>query len=341
MATKNPIGSAAMPKQATTFAEGGLPFNPRIAQQASEWLVLLISGTATDKDRHAWEKWRNADPEHGRAWRHIENINQRLQCIPTDIVFKTLAPNVLQGRRRLIKALTVLLMASGTGLLVRQTTPWREWTADYRTGTGEQRKLTLVDGTLIVLNTISAIDVDYSDTIRLIQLRTGEMFITTARDKPAATLMRPFVVETAEGTVRALGTRFVVRQEDGRSHVAVYEGAVEIAPFDASDQKIVVPAGQALSFTRQTRDTFLSADENSIAWTEGMIVAEKIRLGDFIDSLRRYRNGYLICDPAAANLLVSGVFPLKNTDSVLASLTDSLPVSIHYRTRFWVTVVHK
>ncbi|WP_239796218.1 FecR domain-containing protein [Candidatus Nitrotoga arctica] len=171
----------------------------------------------TDKDRHAWEEWRNADPEHGRAWRHIENINQRLQDIPTNIVFKTLAPNALQSRRRLIKALTVLLMASGTGLIVRQTTPWREWTADYRTGTGEQRKLTLVDGTIIVLNTTSAIDVDYSDTIRLIQLRTGEMFITTAQDRPAATLMRPFVVETAEGTVHALGTRFVVRQENGRS----------------------------------------------------------------------------------------------------------------------------
>ena len=281
MATKNPVSSAAMPKPATAFPEGGLPFNPHVAQQASEWLVLLISGTATDKDRHAWEEWRNADPEHGRAWRHIENINQRLQGIPTDIVFKTLTPNVLQSRRRLIKALTVVLMASGTGLLVRQTAPWREWTADYRTGTGEQRKLTLIDGTLIVLNTTSSIDVNYSDTIRLIQLRTGEMFITTAQDKPAATSMRPFVVETAEGTVRALGTRFVVRQENGRSHVAVYEGAVEIAPFDASDQKIIVPAGLALSFTRQTRDTFLSVDENSIAWTEGMSVARNMRTGKF------------------------------------------------------------
>lgn len=341
MATKNTVGSTTVPKQVTAFNEVELPFNTHVAQQASEWLVLLISGTATNEDRHAWEEWRNADPEHGRAWRHIENINQRIQGIPTDIVFKTLAPNALQDRRRLIKALTVVLMASGTGLLVRQTAPWRGWTAVYRTSTGEQRKLTLIDGTLIVLNTTSAIDVDYNDTIRLIQLHTGEMFITTAQDRPAATLMRPFVVETAEGTVRALGTRFVVRQEDGRSHVAVYEGAVEITPFDASNQKIIVPAGQTLSFTRQTRDTFLSADENSIAWTEGMIVAEKIRLGDFIDSLRRYRNGYLICDPAVANLLVSGVFPLKNTDSILASLTDSLPVSIHYRTQFWVTVVHK
>ncbi|RFC36808.1 MAG: FecR family protein [Candidatus Nitrotoga sp. SPKER] len=341
MATKNAVGSTAMPKQTTTFTEVELPFNTHVAQQASEWLVLLISGTATDDDRHAWEKWRNADPEHGRAWHHIENINQRFQGIPTDIAFKTLAPNVLQNRRRLIKALTIVLMASGTGLIVRKTTPWCEWTADYRTSTGEQRKLTLADGTLVVLNTTSAIDVDYNDTTRLIQLRTGEMFITTAQDKPATTLMRPFVVETAEGTVRALGTRFVVRQENGSSHVAVYEGAVEIEPFDARDQKIVVSAGQALNFTRQTRDTVLSADENAIAWTEGMIVAEKIRLGDFIDSLRRYRTGYLNCDPAVANLLVSGVFPLKNTDSVLASLTDSLPVSIHYRTRFWVTVVHK
>src|SRR5690606_11580505 len=83
------------------------------------------------------------------------------------------------------------------------------WTADYRTATGEQRRSVLADGTQLQLNTASAVDVAYDANSRRLVLREGEILITTAPD-PAG---RPFFVQTPQGIVQALGTRFSVRSD--------------------------------------------------------------------------------------------------------------------------------
>ena len=68
------------------------------------------------------------------------------------------------------------------------------------------------------------------------------------------------------------------------------------------------------------------------------MVASQMRLDDFLAELSRYRRGRLGCDPAIAGLRVSGVYPLDNTDRVLAALTSALPVEVHTFTRYWVTL---
>jgi transmembrane sensor len=144
-------------------------------------------------------------------------------------------------------------------------------------------------------------------------------------------------VETGEGTVQALGTRFVVRQESGFSRAAVFEGTVRVTALDTGRQAFLQP-GQTVRFTRDAIAEPVTTDESVAAWTDGVIVADKMRLDEFIAELGRYRSGRLACDPAVADMRVSGVFPLNDTDRALAALTDSLPVRIETRTRYWVTV---
>jgi len=79
-------------------------------------------------------------------------------------------------------------------------------------------------------------------------------------------------------------------------------------------------------------------DANSGAWTEGMLVAAHMRLADFLDELGRYRRGQLHCDEAVANLLISGTYPLDNSERILDLLEVSLPVKVRRFTRYWVTV---
>lgn len=69
-----------------------------------------------------------------------------------------------------------------------------------------------------------------------------------------------------------------------------------------------------------------------------MLVVERMRLADFINELDRYRKGVTRCDPEVADLLVSGSFPLHNTDAVLDLLTETLPLEIHHMTRYWTTI---
>ncbi len=57
-----------------------------------------------------------------------------------------------------------------------------------------------------------------------------------------------------------------------------------------------------------------------------------------VSTLRRYRNGILRCDPAVAELRLSGTFPLKNTDAILGVIAKMLPVKIQSVTRYWVHI---
>ncbi|WP_028602068.1 FecR domain-containing protein [Ottowia thiooxydans] len=317
------------------------PFDAAVAREATEWLVVLASGTASDADKQRWHRWLEADEAHVRAWEHIEAVNRRLRGLPSGVGLAALSAPSSARRRDALKLLSVLFVTGGAGWMTYRATPWQEWVADYRTSTGERRTLTLDDGTQLALNTNTAVDVIYDGDWRLIRLRAGEALITSGhRSLPnGGTDLRPLVVETHEGRVRALGTRFSVRQEGGRSAVSVFEGGVEIRPSAPLAKAQVVRAGQRASFGKALVSDISFADERTVAWTDGLIVAQDRVLSEFIAELARYRPGRLACDEAIAHLRVSGVFKLDDTDQVLAALTDALPVRIHYRTRYWVTVV--
>ncbi|MNZ50734.1 fec operon regulator FecR [compost metagenome] len=148
--------------------------------------------------------------------------------------------------------------------------------------------------------------------------------------------MRPLIVETAAGDIQALGTRFAVRELDGGSRVDLYQGEVEIRPRHVSGTRL--KAGQRLWFNSDRLGPLQAADANACAWSEGRLVAERQPLGQFLTELARHRPGLLRCSDDAAELLLTGVFPLADTDRILAALERSLPVRVSYRTRYWVSV---
>ncbi|MGF6348037.1 FecR domain-containing protein [Variovorax sp. W2I14] len=151
---------------------------------------------------------------------------------------------------------------------------------------------------------------------------------------------RPFRVAIAGGTLEALGTRFSVRKEEagGATHIAVLEGAVRITPDRAAAR--VLPAGQQARFTADGIDSITPADASVLAWTQGMLLADGMRLADFAAELSRYRPGLLQCDTAVADLRISGAFPLADTDGVLRMLVSTYPVDAATRLRgYWVTLV--
>ncbi len=167
---------------------------------------------------------------------------------------------------------------------------------------------------------------------RLILLRQGEILVETAKDS------RPLSVETAEGRILALGTRFAVRQDDGLTRVTVEAHSVEVRPRLAAQAAIRVEAGQVLSFAADSAGAVRPAPLGATAWTQGMLVAVDRRLGEVLAELARYRPGYLGCAEQVADLRLSGAFALDDSDAALANLEDSLPVRVRRLTRYWVRV---
>lgn len=322
-------------------SQAAAPLSREIALQAAEWFVLLHSGEASEADHRAFEAWRTRADVHAQAWQRALAVSQRAGSLPSALGAPALGRKQRRlgamGRRDTVRALVLLITAAPVGWLAWRATPWMQWTSTHATATGERREWTLADGSRLVLDTASAVDVRFDGQRRMLFLRSGTMLVETSADP----LRRSLVVVTAQGRVRALGTRFTVRQEDGRSHVAVLEGAVEIVLHEDLSMRQVPAGGQAF-FSDTQIDPVRAVDAGAAQWARGLLAVDDMRLADFLAELSRYRTGWLHCDPAAADLRVTGAFQLGDadtgTDAVLANLMHLLPVQVHYRTRYWVTV---
>ena len=312
---------------------------PAIVQQAARWMARLWSDDASDEDRADCARWRAAHPHHDLAWQRLQAFEGKLHSVPRDVARHALrepAPAAYLNRRRALKLLAVLLPVGGMLYAARGTDAWQVATAGHGTATGEVREMTLPDGTRVMLASASAIDVRFDASSRLLVLLAGEILVTTAHDPDPA--QRPFSVQGRHGTVRALGTRFTLRQDEHTSRVAVFEGAVEVRLAHAPERPVRVATGYGAVFSADIVQSAAPVPASAAAWSKGVLVADNMRLDALVAELARYRPGLLRCDPAVAGLSVNGVFSLRDTDRALHNLALALPVQIVARTRFWVTV---
>ncbi|MBM7062642.1 FecR domain-containing protein [Pseudomonas sp. UL073] len=308
------------------------PIAAAIVEQASHWLMLQWGGELDGEQQRRFHEWQAADPEHRRAWQRLERLQGTLAGVPGATARTVLRELPDARRRQTLKLLGLLLMAGGSGYLAETQLPWRESLADLRSGTGERLRRTLPDGSRLVLNSGSAVNIRYSASERRIQLLGGELLLDSGKD-PAR---RPLIVETAGGEIEALGTRFSVYALDAGSRVALYDGELELRPRDLPASRL--QAGQQRWFAADRLGPLAVADLNAVAWSDERLVAERMPLGQFLAELARHRRGVLRCDPAVAGLSLTGVFPLADTDRVLAALQQSLPIRVERLTRYWVTV---
>lgn len=312
------------------------PIDRRIAREAANWFVRLQNSSADAAEHAAGAEWRARHADHERAWQLAERFSGRAQQLAGDAGRAALERPRSLERRQVLKTLTLLIVAAPLGFAAHRSLPWREWQADERTATGEQRTLHLPDGGQIRLNTGSAVDIAYDDNVRRVRLIAGEMLF----EVPHEQARRPFIVDTAEAEITLLGSRLLVRQYPQSTYLAALEGAVQIRPrlSRGDDGLMRLAAGQQTRVNSLAAEPAMALAQNRLDWLSNVLRAEKMRLDDFITELDRYRPGLLRCDPAVAGLLISGTFQLRDTDQILRALSQTLPVDIHYRTSYWVTI---
>lgn len=303
-----------------------------ILAEAADWMVRIQSDPHDAVLLAELQAWCARSPAHAQAWRQAQQVFGTFDSVPAALRRTAVAGLAREQRRRATRKIALLLVGAPAAYLAWRLAPWEAMTAGIRTTVGETREVRLADGTLVTLDTDSAIDVSYSDSTRLIKLRAGRILIDTGQD-PAA-VPRPFVVETPDGVLRALGTRFVVRRLSGASQVEVYEGAVEVRPHDGAPLR--VDTGQWLRFGAGETASGGALDGLDAAWAHGMLAARNLRLDELAEELARYRPGIVRCDPAIADLRVTGAFPLRDTDRSLDLLAETLGIRVRRRTRYWV-----
>lgn len=312
----------------------------RALQEAADWYVCLNEASAQGPERQAWAQWLRSGPLHGPAWAQVNAVGQRFAGLRAHDEPLAMAAGLRQAarapRRRSLRIVAGLCLAGASGWLAwRQPavqTSWFAWHAALRTGVGEIRDTRLPDGSRLWMNTATAADFAIGDTSRRLTLHQGEILVQTAPDS-----QRPFIVATRHGTLRALGTRFLVRWQDADVHLAVFDGAVEVRLTD-TDERRTVERGAQVTFSREGFASSAPLDAGQSAWHTGRLNVDNARLADVLEQLSRYRHGYLAAHPSVAGLRVTGSYPVPDTNAALALLADALPVRIHRRLPWWVSV---
>ncbi|MGK5047225.1 FecR domain-containing protein [Janthinobacterium sp. GB4P2] len=320
--------------------------DPRAARGAAQWLVRLHAGALNPDEQQAFQAWRASDPAHETAWKRAELVCSTLASVPPALRQTADAAPQSPQRRAVLYGLAGLIAVGPALWLASRSLPWQGWQAwqawhpAIRTARGEIRHMTLPDGTQLVLNTDTAIDVRFDDAARRVILHAGELHVATVHDK--AVPARPFLVRSSNGAVRALGTHFSVRQDGSvlapRTQVSVSEGAVEIQPRESPSALRKVNAGQQGSFDDVAVAPLSPLALHAAGWLQGVLIAERMPLGELLEQVARYRYGVIRCDPALAAMPVDGIFQLNEPDNILLLLQRSLPIRLARRTRYWISV---
>lgn len=316
-----------------------VPISTVVRDQAIAWFTLAQSGCMRADEQQQLQRWRQADSEHERAWQRLVGIPLGLQqraALLADPAARAALENpqpISADRRRVLKTLAGLGLLGGAAWQISDSYWLQGQLADLHTVTGERVQRRLPDGSQIWLNTRTAVDVRFDAQSRLLLLRHGEVDILTASDAQD----RPFMLITEQARLRPLGTRFSVRQGDGETLLSVSQGRVAATARSGAGERIVEQGWSARIDTGGVTQPVQASAANN-AWIDGFIIAERMRLVDFLAELGRYRQGILRCDPAVADLRLSGSFPLDDGERILAMLENSLPVRVQRRTPYWVTV---
>lgn len=311
-----------------------------IRTQAATWFARLHADELSDDEHVEHQAWLDSNPAHRLAYERIERmwsmlgdfsptaeIGQRLAAIPTAAP-QTPAPLQRRPRRmQWLAACAAALTAVVIGWRVFAPAPASE--QRYASAVGEQRSITLDDGTQVDLDTSTTLRVRYSRQQRRIELDQGRAFFKVAHDST-----RPLTVDTAQGSVRAVGTQFEVYRQDNGLDVTLFEGKVQLRAAAADDsaaalatltpgQRAHLAAGKALQV-----QNFHGG--SAPAWIDGQLVFEDLPLRAAVAEFNRYGGSPLrVSDAALGELRVSGVFRSNDSTGFVEALNALHKVSAH------------
>ena len=295
----------------------------QVEREALGWLQLLVSGDVTVGDLRALEQWRSSSPSHEKAFARTSRMWAALTPAARNVVERSGEP-MLTGRavhpRRLMtrRAVFGATAVAATAAYVVARPPVELWpslqelAADYRTGVGERRRLTVTGGASVELNTRTSINVQATNgLIDRIELITGEAAITAGAGTKTAV-----EVVAGDGTARAGNGRFNIRRDGHAVGITCLDGEVHI---ECRGRAMSLQPRHQITYTAQELGVVRAVDPTQVsAWQDGLLIFRDTPLVEVIDEVNRYRPGRVILlNPDLGRRSVNARFQVDRIDDVL------------------------
>lgn len=310
-------------------------------EAAAQWLATLEADDCSADERHEFIAWLRASTHNVDEFLRVGSLMHRLgdpALWPVKdvaaLIEEARAPVSIErlpsaGRAPVSTTRRWALAASIAGLLVIGLA-WRYLATQdvtYSTVVGEQRSVQLPDGSHMQLNTHSTVATAFQRQERHIRLLEGEALFQVAKD-PA----RPFIVDSADGRVVAVGTAFNVRADSSRTTITVVEGRVRVSGADAGSQDgVMVSAGEQIVIARGAPPSAKSFPntESVTAWTNRKIVFENTAMSEAVAEFSRYSaKRVVLVDEELRSRRISGVFASNDLQSLVQFLASDPRIEV-------------
>jgi transmembrane sensor len=302
-----------------------------IDAEAADWAARLDRAPFSPEQDQLFQAWLAGDVRCPGAFGRMRALalsTERAKALGPDFDAADFAPAT--SRRHMLQAgggiAATLLVGAGAGFELLRTG------TRFTTGKGEMKVVALKDGSVVTLNTASEILVNYSDTMRGVELVQGEALFDVAKN-PA----RPFVVSAGDTRVRVVGTSFTVRHLDAAPvQVLVREGVVEIfKPAARAPAPVRVPANtRAVALADgadiAARPVPKAELHREMAWQDGQLAFEGQPLSQAVEEFSRYSDTRIVIDdPDLAHEEIAGLF--KANDPIGFAQTIAISLNAHAR----------
>jgi len=317
-----------------------------LAECAADWLRRLQAGDATENA--AFMAWLKESPRHVREILLLTTWDKLLEhCDPqhhfdVEELHGSTASNVVTlqtdapagGRKQMTRLWTlwrlpVAIGAVAVAVVLGVVLPWGlldALTDTYTTAIGEQRSVTLTDGSVMQLNTRSRLRVDYASGTRDVYLLKGQALFKVAHNAA-----RPFRVHIGDAVIQAVGTQFDVYRRTDRTTVTVVEGVVRVL----GDSARTLTAGEATNVVAggHVTDRKLVDVVDATAWRQRRLVFRKDSLAYIAAEFNRYNRAPQIRveGEALGARQFNGVFDADDPQSLLLFLKEEPDLAFETR----------
>ncbi len=294
---------------------------PETKAEAAAWLVRLHADDRTHADESAFRAWLRAKPENTRAFEAVTTLWDTADGLRA-LMSSRKRPAF---RRRTVLATFGALAASGAGFAVWDVA----YAGVYETDVGEQKHVTLSDGTQVFLDTDTRIRERFTASLREVELDRGRADFCVKPD-----VHRPFVVEAAGHRILADRTTLDVRRDGNNVSVVLLQGrATVLASAQAATRRVLLARGERAIVAPNIA---IHVDRPNlaplVAWQMGQAIFESDTLAAAAAEMNRYSNVRLVVDdPLVANFRLSGVYRVGDNEAFAHSVAKLLPVMVeHY-----------
>lgn len=292
----------------------------KFRDEALDWFVRLQAATNDPPTRRDFRAWSESDPRRAAAFAEVAAMWGEPEFLQaTENIANVTRPGTRprkRGRKVTMVATAVLLLWGAS-----QASNIMLWArADYMTATGEQRMVDLPDGSHMVLNTASAVTLDFTDSRRGVHVLEGQVFFNVAHDAS-----RPFVVDGNYSRVSVTGTAFDVHLEGNLDDIALARGQVAVSRQMHPSERTNLNPGEAVNVGATAMASVRPIDmATAFAWVEGRITFNEQPFGDVLKQLQRYYDGRVVVwNGALEATTVSGSYKLGDPALAIRSLAEA------------------